>query len=120
MKQIAVNLIEEAVDAGARRHQACDILGISCRTLLRWQAAGDDLSDKRRQTNNRNYTHALTQEEKHDILGLCNQPAYQSLPPSQIVPKLADKGIYIASESSFYRVLRTHGQLNRRGRVMTQ
>ena len=61
MKQIAVNLIEEAVDAGARRHQACDILGISCRTLLRWQAAGDDLSDKRRQTTNRNYTHALTQ-----------------------------------------------------------
>ncbi len=43
--------------------------------------------------------------------------AYQSLPPSQIEPKLADKGIYIASESSFYRVLRTHGQLNRRGRA---
>ena len=63
MKQIAVNLSEEAVDAGARRHQACDILGISCRTLLRWQAAGDDLSDKRRQTNNRNYTYALTQEK---------------------------------------------------------
>ena len=117
MKQIAVNLIEEAVDAGARRHQACDILGISCRTLLRWQAAGDDLADKRRQTNNRHYTHALTQEEKHHILALCNQPEYQSLPPSQIVPKLADKGIYIASESSFYRVLRTHGQLNRRGRA---
>ena len=68
MKQIAVNLIEEAVDAGARRHQAGDILGISCRTLLRWQAAGDDLADKRRQTNNRHYTHALTQEEKHHIL----------------------------------------------------
>ena len=60
MKQIAVNLIEEAVDAGARRHKACAIMGISCRTLLRWQAAREELADKRQQTNNRHYAHALS------------------------------------------------------------
>jgi transposase InsO family protein len=51
------------------------------------------------------------------ILAVCNSPQYKSLPPSQIVPRLADKGAYIASEASFYRVLRAHGQNNHRGRA---
>lgn len=38
------------------------------------------------------------------------------MPPCQIVPTLADKGVYIASESSFYRVLKQNQQLTRRGR----
>lgn len=33
------------------------------------------------------------------------------------MPTLLDNGIYIASESSFYRVLNAHGQLNHRGRT---
>ena len=117
MKQIAMTLIQEAVDAGARRHMACALMGISCRTLLRWQAAGQDLADKRRDTAKRVYAHALSEEERREILNVCNLPEHQSLPPTQIVPKLADKGIYIASESSFYRVLKAHGQLNHRGRT---
>ena len=51
------------------------------------------------------------------ILAVGNQPDYSHLPPSQIVPILADRGEYIASESSFYRVLREAGQLHRRGRA---
>jgi transposase InsO family protein len=47
----------------------------------------------------------------------CNAPEFASLPPSQIVPRLADQGIWIASESSFYRVLRERGQNHRRGRA---
>ena len=38
------------------------------------------------------------------------------MPPCEIVPALADKGIYIASESTFYRVLRKEKMLNHRGR----
>jgi hypothetical protein len=37
-----------------------------------------------------------------------------SLLQSQIVPKLADNGIYIASESSFYRVLKAEKELKHR------
>lgn len=48
---------------------------------------------------------------------MVNQPEFQSLPPSQIVPKLADRGIYIASESSFYRVLKEYNQQHHRGRT---
>ncbi|PPU67080.1 hypothetical protein XcuCFBP2542_19210, partial [Xanthomonas cucurbitae] len=61
--------------------------------------------------------HALSCVDKERIIAVANQPAYQSLPPSQIVPRLADQGIYIASESSMYRVLRARGQVNRRGRA---
>ncbi len=49
----------------------------------------------------------------------CNAPEFVSLPPSQIVPHLADQDHYIASESSFYRVLRARGQNHRRGRART-
>jgi len=86
------------------------------RTLRRWQAAPGDLEDKRGQA--RHYRpQALSAAEKDAILNVCNTPAYQSLPPSQIVPKLADQGIYMASESSFYRILKASNQLNHRGKA---
>jgi putative transposase len=62
-------------------------------------------------------SHRLTQVEEVAILSACNQPEYRSLPPSQIVPSLADKGVYLASESSFYRVLKKHQRQNHRGRM---
>jgi len=114
MKQMAIELINEAVSAGARQHKACAVLGLSCRTLRRWQAAPGDLEDKRGQARHHR-PQALSAAEKEAILNVCNTPAYQSLPPSQIVPKLADQGIYMASESSFYRILKASSQLNHRG-----
>ena len=50
----------------------------------------------------------------------CATPEFASLPPSQIVPRLADRGTWIASESSFYRVLRERGQNHRRARPATR
>jgi putative transposase len=35
--------------------------------------------------------------------------------PARIVPALADERSYLASESTFYRVLRADGQLHHRG-----
>lgn len=58
----------------------------------------------------------LSTAEREQVIAICNQPEYASLPPSQIVPKLADKGDYIASESSFYRILQEADQLHHRGR----
>jgi transposase InsO family protein len=55
--------------------------------------------------------------ERTRIIELANEPRFADTPPARIVPALADEGIYIASESSFYRVLRAHGQMNRRGRA---
>jgi hypothetical protein len=39
------------------------------------------------------------------------------VPPARIVPMLADEGVYLASESSFARVMRAQGQTARRGRA---
>jgi transposase InsO family protein len=115
MKQMAISLIDEAVAAGARCHKACAVLDISTRTLRRWRGA-ESLVDARKGAD-RHCPHALSEEEKQRMIEMCNNEEFRSLPPSQIVPRLADKGIYCASESSFYRVLREHAQDSRRGRM---
>jgi transposase InsO family protein len=51
------------------------------------------------------------------VLDVCNSQAFESLPPSQIVPRLADQGRYLASEASFYRILRAEEQQHHRGRA---
>ena len=112
---MAITLIDDAVIAGARCVKACEIIGLSERTLRRWRS-NLSLIDKRQTPAPRTYEHALTEEEKVLILTISNSDQFKSLPPTQIVPKLADRGVYIASESSFYRVLKEHGQLQRRGR----
>lgn len=112
---MAIELIDEAVQAGAREAPACDILGITTRSLRRWRAT-DDLADRRAQAAQaREYPQALSVEEREKIVDVCNSTEYQSLPSSQIVPRLAECGQYLASESTFYRVLREYGQANRRG-----
>jgi len=59
----------------------------------------------------------LSEAEELEILRICNLPENASKPPAQIVPMLADQGLYIASESTFYRVLKKHKQLSHRGRA---
>jgi transposase InsO family protein len=59
----------------------------------------------------------LSEDERAQILAVANSEEFGSLPPSQIVPALADRGVYIASESSFYRVLKAASQQHHRGRA---
>ncbi len=121
VRQMALDLIEETVAAGARRFKACELLEIDVRTLQRWRKAlreQAELADQRKAAAaERTPANKLSEAEREAIVTLCNQPEYQSMPPSQIVPRLADLGEYIASESSFYRVLRDADQVNRRGRA---
>ncbi|ATX76556.1 integrase [Reinekea forsetii] len=58
----------------------------------------------------------ISEQETQVILAVSNEPQYASLPPSQLVPTLLDEGIYLASEASFYRILKAHNQLHHRGR----
>ena len=120
-RQMAVDLITEAINAGARQQQACEILEIDVRTLRRWKQQlkeGKALEDCRKKAaESRIPANKLADEEQDAIIDLCNLPEYRSLAPSQIVPNLADQGLYLASESTFYRVLREVDQINRRGRA---
>jgi len=115
---MAIQLITEAVGAGASRHKACAVFGLSCRTLRRCSQPSHELRDQRGQAaRERVHPQALTPQEKWTIVQVCNSPEHASLPPSQIVPRLADRGQYLASESSFYRVLKACGQAHRRGKA---
>ena len=56
----------------------------------------------------------LSELERRRLLKVANEPDYANLPPCKIVPRLADEGCYLASESTFYRVLKTEKQLSHR------
>mgnify|MGYP001812742798 CR=1 FL=1 len=116
----AVRLIKETTDAGARTASACREMGISMRTFQRWTQEGDVRTDGRPDADRPAPENKLTPQERQAVLDTVNSPAYRSLPPSQIVPALADEGRYIASESTFYRILREEGQQQRRGRSRTR
>lgn len=104
--------------SGARKSATCELLGISIRTLQRWIPAGTDdiLADQRPLALRLKPANALTECEQMQVITVCNQPEFTSLPVSQIVPKLADKGVYMASESTMYRILKRHRQLEHRRR----
>ena len=113
-----LELVDEAEQSGARRSRIAEWLGLHARTLRRWRKAEEEGRADRRPTAERpRPVNALSEEEREAVLELCNQPEYAHLPPSQIVPRLADEGIYLASESTFYRILREAGQATHRGRA---
>jgi transposase InsO family protein len=51
------------------------------------------------------------------MMAICHEPRFADVPPSQMVPRLADEGTYLASEASFYRVLRAANEQQHRGRA---
>lgn len=106
-------LIDEAIAAGARAERACDVLGLSSRCVARWRAEGG--GDDQRAVAAVAPAHKLTEEERRRVLETADSPEFRDLSPRQIVPLLADCGKYIASESTFYRVLHEAGQLTHRG-----
>lgn len=116
MRCLAVELIHEAVLAGARQSKACEALAISVRTYQRWGEDGAVKADQRPEAARPRPSHALTTEERTQVIEVMNSPTFASMPPSQVVPRLADDGIYLCSESTMYRVLRAENQQHHRGR----
>jgi len=109
---VILALLDEAQRSGARLGSACEALGISKRAVERWRAQG--VGDDRREGPKSPPPNKLTQQERQAIVSAMNSPEYRDLSPNQIVPLLADKGIYLGSESSFYRILREEDLLHHR------
>ena len=107
-----VSLVNAARQAGARQSAACEIIGISAKTFQRWNLS-DNASDGRLHATHEP-PNKLTTLERQRIIEVANEPEHADLPPGQIVPKLADEGRYIASESTIYRVLKAEDQLRHR------
>lgn len=99
-------MINEATSKGARKHLACQLLDISLRTLERWQQPDGSVMEDQRQFVNIFPANKLTPEERRKVISIATSGKYMDLPPHQIVPKMADNNYYIASEASFYRILK--------------
>ncbi len=108
-KEILVLVVEAHKEAPL--YKIAPIIGCSTRTLKRWRASEQD---KRVQRIDFTPANKLSQEEREYLISVANNEEYKNLSAHQIVPKLADKGIYLASESTFYRVLKEHNQLTHR------
>jgi putative transposase len=105
-----VRLVDEAIEAGARQRLACVEVGLSVRTLQRWR---DSVQDRRGEAL-RSPTNRLSEAEVSRVLSVVNSVEFRDLSPKQIVPTLADRHEYLASESTIYRLLRARGQLAHR------
>ena len=111
-RQTILSLVKEASAAGARQKMACEVIGMSAKTLQRWSQSSND-KDGRIEASH-SPQNKLTVLERKRILKRVNEPNFAHLPVSQIVPRLADEGIYIGSESTIYRILREEKQLQHR------
>jgi putative transposase len=105
-------LLDEAVANGARLRKACEVVNLSPRTVQRWRA--QDGGEDKRKGPLAAPPHQLTAAERQAVLDTANSPEFRDKSPRQIVPTLADRGEYIASESSFYRVLHEEGLMQHR------
>lgn len=104
--------LNEAQMAGARLQAACQVIGVSARTIQRWKRRPD--GDDRRCGPRHRPGNALSACEETQVLALMTSAAYDHLSPKQLVPRLADEGRYLASESTMYRLKRRVGLSARR------
>ncbi|WP_457553213.1 IS3 family transposase [Desulfobacula sp.] len=102
-KQTVLILISEACKSGARKSKAAQLLGLTIRTLQRWdrQGVSDKRKDSRAVPGNK-----LSDDERVQIVNVLESPEFADSNPNQIVPRLADQGIYLGSEATMYRILR--------------
>lgn len=115
-RQTLLGWIDEACAAGARLARACEIVGLSARCVQRWLRPEAEQGDRRESGKRRAVEPAnkLSQEEREAVMRTLNSDEFKDLPPSQIVPRLSDRGLYLASESTMYRLLRAARQLGHR------
>jgi putative transposase len=114
LRLTTLSLLDEAVAAGCRLSVACHEIDLDPRTVQRWRKQRNGGDDQRR--GPRSTPHQkLTEAERKVVVETANAPEFRDLSPKQIVPRLADRGQYIASESTFYRILRAEGLMAHRG-----
>jgi transposase InsO family protein len=111
---VILQLVSDSVAGGCRQAKACEAIGVSERRLQRWIISKG--KEDQRHGPKTESTNKLTLEEKSRMIAIASSKEFCDLSPHQIVPKLADRGVYIASESSFYRVLKAKKLLKHRGR----
>jgi transposase InsO family protein len=106
-----LNELNNAGCMGISKTLFCEIAGISLRTIQRWTSG--DMTDKRKGAV-KAVRNKLTKEEEEKIIDVCCDRRFTDLNPYEIVAILAQEGIYMASESTIYRVLKKNMLLKNR------
>jgi len=60
---------------------------------------------------------ALSPTERDTVRALLNSPAFVDKAPASVYHELLDEGVYLASVSSMYRILRAHDEVHERRRA---
>ena len=80
----AIKLINEAHFLGARKYKACEALGLSVRTVERWEKDKGLLDNRKLVT--RIPRNKLSKEQRDMVIAIADNELYSDLPPSKIVP----------------------------------
>lgn len=92
------------------------MVGISVRSLQRWRTEG--LIDGRKGAA-KNTARKLSAEEEDAVYRAANQERFADMTPEQVVASLAQESTYLASASTFYRILKRRKAVNHRSDTRT-
>ena len=81
-RQRAISLVTEAKQAGVCTQKACESLAISLRTYQRWSSEEGVKIDARPHAQRPVPANKLSEQKRRQILAICNQEEFSSLPPS--------------------------------------
>jgi transposase InsO family protein len=109
-----MSLVAEGTANGLTQADSCEEVGVEPRTVQRWRLL-PVLEDGRRGPKTKP-ANRLSELERAKIIAVATSEEFINKSPHQIVPTLADRGEFVASESSFYRVMKAGEVLAHRGR----
>lgn len=98
--------------SGAKKENLCNAIGLSIRTIQRWQ--NGNLIDKRK--GPKDHPKSLSTKEEKEIIKILNSDPFYDHSPYNVFSMLSDQGKYFCSVSTMYRLLRRENLLSHRGR----
>lgn len=111
--------MSELVEAGISQREACRSIGTSRATWNRWRKKAASPPAAFHLVRSGVQPHALSAAERAEVLALCNSERFQNSAPRTIVATLLDEGRYLASASTFYRILEANDQVHERRAIAT-
>ena len=105
LREQIVLAIDVAVSSGAKLFKACEAIHLGLRRLRRWRETKED----GRKGGYRALNQKLSEPEKDDIIAALQLPDIEELPLKLAHATLLDRGICLASPSTFVRVVKERG-----------
>jgi putative transposase len=96
---------------------ACQAVGRPRGSHYRWHRQSPPPAKRERVPSGQ--PRALGEVERKEVLGVLHDPEHVDEAPATVYAKLLDEGVYLASTSTMYRILRAEGEVRERRRQAT-